>query len=128
MLVLCLRTFNDYLLPISRFHHGLILLCLFHFLLHLMEIFILSRPHSIHSHFCTFAHANGSQTRWQQSGWGKRWLCVRAQLCASMLSCTQLCDPIDCTLPGSSVHGIFWARIMEWVAMPFSRGSSQLRV
>ena len=88
MLVLCLRTFNDYLLPISRFHNGLILLCLFHFLLLLMQIFTLSRPHSLHSHFCTFAHANGSQSRWQQSGWGKR-LCV-PQLCASMLSCTQL--------------------------------------
>ena len=88
MLVLCLRTFNDYLLPISRFHNGLILLCLFHFLLLLMQIFTLSRPHSLHSHFCTFAHANGSQSRGQQSGWGKR-LCV-PQLCASMLSCTQL--------------------------------------
>ena len=36
-----------------------------------------------------------------------------------------LCDPIDCSLPGSSVHGIFQARIPEWVAISFSRGSSQ---
>ena len=35
-----------------------------------------------------------------------------------------LCDPIDCSLPGSSIHGIPQARILEWVAMPFSRGSS----
>ena len=34
------------------------------------------------------------------------------------------CDPMDDSLPGSSIHGIFQARILEWVAMPFSRGSS----
>jgi len=38
-----------------------------------------------------------------------------------------LCDPMDYSLPGSSVHVIFQARILEWVAIPFSRGSSQLR-
>ena len=35
-----------------------------------------------------------------------------------------LCDPIDCSLPGSSVHGIFQARVQEWIAISFSRGSS----
>ena len=39
-------------------------------------------------------------------------------------SCPTLCDPVVCSLPGSSVHGIFRSRILEWVAMPFSRGSS----
>ena len=38
--------------------------------------------------------------------------------------CLTLCDPIDCNPPGSSVHGIVQARILEWVAIPFSRGSS----
>ena len=38
---------------------------------------------------------------------------------------SQLCDPMDCSLPGSSVHGILQARVLEWVAMPSSRGSSQ---
>ena len=42
-------------------------------------------------------------------------------------SCTTLCDPMDCSLPGSSVHGIFQARILEWVAISFSRRSSQPR-
>ena len=37
--------------------------------------------------------------------------------------CPTLCDPVDCSPPGSSVHGIFWARIPEWVAISFSRGS-----
>ena len=42
-------------------------------------------------------------------------------------SCPTLCDPMDCHLPGSSVHGIFQARALEWVAISFSRGSSQPR-
>ena len=37
------------------------------------------------------------------------------------------CDPMDCSLPGSSVHGIFQARVLEWVAIAFCRGSSQPR-
>ena len=39
-------------------------------------------------------------------------------------SCWTLCDPMDYSLPGSSIHGIFQARILEWVAISFSRGSS----
>ena len=38
-------------------------------------------------------------------------------------SCLTPCEPMDCSPPGSSVHGIFQARILEWVAIPFSRGS-----
>ena len=38
----------------------------------------------------------------------------------SFQSCPSLCDPMDCSLPGSSVHGIFQARILEWVAVSFS--------
>ena len=38
-----------------------------------------------------------------------------------------LCNPMDCSPPGSSVHGILQARILEWVAMPSTRGSSQPR-
>ena len=41
--------------------------------------------------------------------------------------CPTLCDPMDCSPPGSSIHGILQARILEWVAMLFSRGSSQPR-
>ena len=39
-------------------------------------------------------------------------------------SCLTLCDPMDCSLPGFSVHGIFQARVLEWVAISFSGGSS----
>ena len=39
-------------------------------------------------------------------------------------SCRTLCDPMDCSLPGCSVHGILQARILEWVAISFSRGTS----
>ena len=45
----------------------------------------------------------------------------------SLLSCPTLCDPMDCSPPGSSVHGILQARILEWVATPSSGGSSQPR-
>ena len=37
-------------------------------------------------------------------------------------SCPTLSDPMDCSPPGSFVHGIFQARILEWIAIPFSRG------
>ena len=39
-------------------------------------------------------------------------------------SCLTLCDAMDCCLPGSSVHGILQASILEWIAMASSRGSS----
>ena len=42
-------------------------------------------------------------------------------------SCPTLCDPMDCGPPGSSAHGILQARILEWIAMPSSRGFSQHR-
>ena len=42
-------------------------------------------------------------------------------------SCLTLCDPMDCSRSGFSVHGIFQAKILAWVAIRFSRGSSQLR-
>ena len=41
--------------------------------------------------------------------------------------CPTLCYPMDCSLPGSSVHGIFQARVLEWVAISFSRGYSRPR-
>ena len=45
----------------------------------------------------------------------------------SLQSCVTLCDPLDCSPPGSSVHGILQARILEWVPISFSRGSSRPR-
>ena len=41
--------------------------------------------------------------------------------------CLTLCDPMDCSPPGSSVHGILQSRILEWVAISFSGGSFQYR-
>ena len=51
-------------------------------------------------------------------------VCVHAK---SLQLCPTLCDPMDCSPPGSSVHEIFQARILEQVAIPFSGGSSQPR-
>ena len=47
------------------------------------------------------------------------WMC----LCTKSLQLWTLCDPINCDLPGSSVHGILQARILEWVAISSSRAS-----
>ena len=47
--------------------------------------------------------------------------------CLVAKSCLTLCGPMDCSPPGSSVQGTLQARILEWVAMPFSGGSSQPR-
>ena len=51
--------------------------------------------------------------------------CVRAK---SLQSCLTLCDPMDCSPPDSSVHGVLQARTLEGAAMPFPRGSSRLRL
>ena len=53
-------------------------------------------------------------------------LCVC--VCMSAQSYLTLCSPMDYSLPGSSVCGIFWAIILKWVAIPFSRASSQPRI
>ena len=52
-------------------------------------------------------------------------MCMHACLVTQL--CPALCDALDCSLPGSSVHRILQARILEWVAMPISRESSQPR-
>ena len=48
-------------------------------------------------------------------------------VCMCVQSCPTLCDPMVCNPPGSSVHGISWARILEWFAISYFRGSSQSR-
>ena len=56
-------------------------------------------------------------------------VCVCVCICGGFIiqSCLTLCSPMDCSPPGSSVHGILQARILKWVAMPSSRGSSPPR-
>ena len=58
-------------------------------------------------------------------------MCVRARVHVSTYVhaqlCPTLCDPMNCSPTGSSVHGIFQAKILDLVAISFSRGSSQLR-
>ena len=52
------------------------------------------------------------------------WVIVRVK---SLKLCPTVCNPMDCSLSGPSVHGILQARILEWVAISFSRGSSRPR-
>ena len=58
---------------------------------------------------------------------GKRLECVKACVSCALVAqlCPTLCDPMDYSPPDSSVHGISQARILEWVPMSSSRGSSQ---
>ena len=59
------------------------------------------------------------------SGWKYSLISQNLCVCAQLLqSCLTLCDPVDCSPPGSSIHGILQARVLKWVAMPFSGGSS----
>ena len=50
--------------------------------------------------------------------------CIRAKL---LQLCLTLWDPLDCSLPGTFVHGVLQARVLEWFTLPFSRGSSHPR-
>ena len=59
-----------------------------------------------------------SNTKWKPVSSHSLHVCWIAQLCPA------LCNPMDCSLPGSSVYGILQARILEWVASSYSRGSS----
>ena len=59
---------------------------------------------------------------------GNSQTCLHVCVCAkSLQSCLTLCDPVDCSLPGSSVQETLQARILEWVAMPSSRRCFQPR-
>ena len=65
--------------------------------------------HSLYAHFlesCFFFNC--------------KWVPVVLMLVTQL--CTTLCDPMNCSPPGSSIHGIFQARILEWVAISFCRG------
>ena len=55
------------------------------------------------------------------------YICMHIHVSEVTQSCPTLCNPMDYSLPGSSVHGIFQARVLEWVAISFSRWSSQPR-
>ena len=66
----------------------------------------------------------GTRRRKGNSSEEKQLWCVHAR---SLQSWPTLCSAMDCSLPGSAVHGILQARLLEWVAMPSSRGSSRPR-
>ena len=85
---------------------------------------MLVMPNTIHTwYLCSrlkAKHAVGLHSQFSQL-LGK---CMHAKF---LQSCPTLCDPMNCRLLGSSVHGILQARILEWIATFFSRGSSQPR-
>ena len=66
------------------------------------------------------SHKGHKRLRWKST-----WTFLFLPVCLVAQSCPALCDPMDCSPPGSSVHRIFQARILEWVTISFSRESSQ---
>ena len=69
-----------------------------------------------------------SEMSYRYTGWYPHfWHFVSTVLCSVAQSCPALCGPMDCSPPGSSVHGVSQARILEWVAVSYSRGSSRPR-
>ena len=70
----------------------------------------------------------GNLSNFKHSSYSPRHFSWRCIILAAFIlvaqSCPTLCNSVDCSPPGSSVHGILQARILKWVAIPFSRGSS----
>ena len=66
-------------------------------------------------------------SHWGNPNWLKSLLLQSVSESEVGQSCPTLCDPIDCSLLDSSIHGIFQARVLKWVAISFSRGSSWSR-
>ena len=100
-----------------------------------------------HTHTCVHTHTHTQSSTFLQTSDLGRWqagivntcvLCVQYKRklnlkhkidlkCVCAQSCPALCHPVDCSLRGSSIRGIFQARILEQVAISFSSGSSALR-
>ena len=102
------------------------------FCLHLASSLIVDQRRRCPKHKCCLKHLHPSLhiCFLIVSGlWGFPWLfCIlRNALCVLVQSCPTLCNPKDCSLPGSSVRGISQAGILQWVAISFSRESSRPR-
>ena len=72
---------------------------------------------------CTDWETSPTTTQW----WNQTLELLKMKESEVAQSCPTLCDPMDCSLPGSSVHGIFQAIVLEWIAISFPRGSSRPR-
>ena len=69
------------------------------------------------SALCSVTTKRGGMGRWEG---GLRGMASMYAAAKSLQSCPTLCDPMDCRLPGSSIRGIFQARVLEWGAIAFS--------
>ena len=85
----------------------------------------------------SFSRGSSQHRDWIQDSCFSRWILYQLSHKQSpslrksenevVQSCLTLCNPMDCSLQGSSIHGIFQARVLEWVVISFSRGSSRPR-
>ena len=79
-----------------------------------------------HSVMSNSLRPHGLYSPWNSPGQNLlvNWETWKVKVLAAQL-CLTLCDPMNCSLPVFSVHGILQVRVLEWVTIPFSRGSSQ---
>ena len=90
----------------------------------------LTNPEDSPSHLRTAPRAllhHGNSVNWGSLLFSELNISIFVCACSVIQSCPTLCDPVDCSPSGSSVHGTSQAGILEWVAISFSRGSSQYR-
>ena len=91
---------------------------------------LLGTPNSLHqlqTRSCFRSWGLYFPVEWFRLSEGRVLGCACGRGCAPAQLCLILCDPMDCSSPGSSVHGVSQARMLEWVAISSSRGSSQPR-
>ena len=135
------ETLRDFLAVVWAFSCGRLTLILFLLTLSkVLKVFRLGRPWSSDLLGCLRKMAAGamerpfsaeiegvsqSNTKEQQALQKTAWYCCYCCCSLATKSCPTLCDPMDCSLPFSSVHGILQARILQWVAISYSRGSSE---
>ena len=112
LLVFCLPGFSWFSFISCCF--GNLVLCIFSVCLVSIDPFV-----------CILKIARGIQVLVKSNYCARQWNQRKGRKVAQ--SCPTLCDPMDCSLPGSSVHGIFQAIVLEWIAVSFSRGSSRPR-
>ena len=85
-----------------------------------------SPPASYPSQYESFFNESTLRMTWPKY-WSFSFSIIPSKEIPVAQSCPTLCDPVDCSRPGSSAHGILQARILEWVTISFSRVSSQPR-
>ena len=91
-----------------------------------LKVWCLGTYFSVLNYLLSYLPSLGLSYLIYKIGWPEFCICSSSYVLV-VQSCPTLCDPTNCSPPGFSVHGILQARILEWIAIPFSRGTLQPR-